>query len=80
MRNILNIVFSLFGDIFTDTLTKDGKWSRMNLIMFSAWIFVIISAALYFAFSGFHFEVWLTFVGVALSGKLIDAKTKQMNK
>lgn len=77
-------MFSLIGawlaDVFTDTLTVDGKWSRMNLIMFTSWMFVIISASLYFIFSGFHFEVWIVFVTVAVTGKLVNAKAKKMER
>lgn len=77
---MFSLIFSLLGDIFTDTLTVDGKWSRMNLIMFTSWMFVIISASLYFIFSGFHFEVWFTFVAVAVTGKLVNAKAKKIEK
>ena len=48
--------------------------------MFSAWLFVIIAAIIHFIISGFQLEVWLTFVGVAMGSKLIDAGAKKIEK
>jgi len=77
-------ISSLISDIARDTLKKevDGvrKWDRMKLTMFSAWLFVVIAAIIHFILSGFQLEVWLTFVGVAMGSKLIDAGAKKIEK
>lgn len=77
-------ISSLISEVANDTLKKEvnGKreWDRMKLTMFSAWVFVLISASLYFIMTGFHLEVWLTFVGVAMGSKIIDAQAKRIEK
>lgn len=64
--------------VFHDTLKIDGKWSRTSLTMFTAWI-----ASLHMAYydmykNGFHMEVFLTLVGVALGSKVTDSISKKM--
>jgi hypothetical protein len=55
-----------------DTLKKEGKFSRTSLTMFSAWI-LAVNMALYDLYkNGFKYEVFATFVGVALGSKLTD--------
>lgn len=81
---ILTYIYMLIIEIANDTLKKDVngklKWDRMKLTMFSAWCFVLISSMMYFIVSGFKFEVWITFVGVAMGSKLIDAQAKKLEK
>lgn len=65
--------------VFNDTLKVDGKWSRTSLTMFTAWI-----ASLHMAYydmykNGFHMEVFLTLVGVALGSKVTDSISKKIN-
>lgn len=57
----------------------DGKWSRTSLTMFTAWF-----AALHMAYfdmykNGFHMEVFITLVGVALGSKVSDSISKKIN-
>lgn len=65
--------------ILVDTLKVDGRWSRTSLTMFTAWI-----ASLHMAYydmykNGFHMEVFLTLVGVALGSKVTDSISKKIN-
>jgi hypothetical protein len=73
-------IVSLLSEVAHDTLTKDGKWSRTSLTMFTAWILAVIFAAYDLIHNGFHFEVFLTFVGVALGSKIVDAQSKKIEK
>jgi hypothetical protein len=73
-------IVSLVADIANDTLKKDGKWSRTSLTMFSAWLCAIVFALYDLNKNGFHFEVFLTFVGVALGSKLVDAQSKRLEQ
>jgi hypothetical protein len=70
----------VFKSILNDTLKVDGKWSRTSLTMFTAWI-----ASLHMAYydlykNGFHMEVFLTLVGVALGSKVTDSISKKIHK
>lgn len=65
--------------ILNDTLKVDGKWSRTSFTMFTAWI-----ASLHMAYydmykNGFHMEVFLTLVGVALGSKVTDSISKKIS-
>jgi hypothetical protein len=73
-------IVSLLSEVAHDTLTKDGKWSRTSLTMLTAWGFAIFLAAYDLYNNGFHFEVFLTFVGVALGSKIVDAQSKKIEK
>jgi hypothetical protein len=80
LRYCLSLLKRNASAIVNDTLKKDGKWSRTSLTMGTAW-----GIAVFFAFydlrnNGFHFEVFLTFVGVALGSKIVDAQTKRLEK
>lgn len=75
-------MFSLIGswlaDVFTDTLTKDGKWSRMNIMMFICFNTAILMAWFDFIQHGLRLDVWIIIISLAYSTKLIDAKAKKM--
>lgn len=58
--------------------TPDGRWSRMSIIITSAWLAVIVLAILDFCKEGFRYDVWITFVGVAVGTKLVDAQAKKV--
>ena len=73
-------IASLLMDIAHDTLTKEGKWSRTSLTMFTAWLCAIVFAVYDLINNGFHFEVFLTFVGVALGSKIVHAQSKKLTK
>jgi hypothetical protein len=75
---MFSIVFSLLGDIFTDTLTKEGKWSRMNIMMFICFNTAILMAWVDFIQHGLRLDVWVIIISLAYSTKLIDAKAKKM--
>jgi hypothetical protein len=77
---MFSIVFSLLGDIFTDTLTKEGKWSRMNIMMFICFNTAILMAWVDFFQHGLRLDVWVVIISLAYSTKLIDAKVKQIQK
>lgn len=74
-----NMFPPLLKAILNDTLKVDGKWSRTSLTMFTAWL-----ASLHMAYydmykNGFHMEVFLTLVGVALGSKVTDSISKKIN-
>jgi hypothetical protein len=77
-------ILRLSKEIPNDTLKKEvngvREWDRMKLTMFSAWVFVLVSASAYFIMSGFQFEVLITFVCVAMGSKIIDAQAKKIEK
>jgi hypothetical protein len=78
-KKILDYVPPVLKAIIVDTLKVNGSWSRTSLTMFTAWV-----AALYMAYydlykNGFHMEVFLTFVGVALGSKVTDSISKKIN-
>ena len=80
MSIALIMIVSMLSEIAHDTLTKEGKWSRTSLTMFSAWVFALFFASYDLFKNGFHFEVFITLVGVALGSKLVDAQSKKIEK
>jgi hypothetical protein len=77
---MLVLITSFISDVLHDTLTKDGKWSRTSLTMFSAWIVVIFMALFDFCRRGLQFDVWVTLVVVATGIKITDAWSKKIIK
>jgi hypothetical protein len=75
---MFSLIFGLLGDIFTDTLTKEGKWSRMNIMMFICFNTAILMALVDFFMHGLRLDVWVIIISLAYSTKLIDAKVTQM--
>ena len=80
MSFALIMIVSLLSEIAHDTLTKDGKWSRTSLTMFVSFMMACGFAVYDLVNNGFHFEVFLTFMGVALGSKLVDAQSKKIEK
>jgi hypothetical protein len=70
----------MIKDIIYDTLKKDGKWSRTSLTMFTAWLIACWLAISDYLFNGFKYEVFVTFVGVALGSKLTDSIGTRISK
>lgn len=66
-----------FISIINDTLKKqDGdrlRWSRTSLTMFTSYLFATVASILHFIMKGFDFEVFLVFMGTAVSTKISDA-------
>ena len=77
---MLVLITSFISDVLHDTLTKDGKWSRTSLTMFSAWIVVVFMALFDFCRRGLQFDVWVTLVVVATGIKITDAWSKKIIK
>jgi hypothetical protein len=77
---MFSLIFSFLGDVFTDTLTKEGKWSRMNIMMFICFNTAILMAWVDFIQHGLRLDVWVIIISLAYSTKLIDAKVKQIQK
>ena len=77
---MLVLITSFISDVLYDTLTKDGKWSRTSLTMFSAWIVVLFMAIFDFCRRGLQFDVWVTLVVVATGIKITDAWSKKIIK
>lgn len=69
----------MIKQIAYDTLKHDGKWSRTSLTMFSAWVWVIVIATIDYIQHGFHFEVWITMVCVALGIKIANSYSKKID-
>lgn len=77
-------MIKLIKSIIRDTLKKkyengEYKWSRTSLTMFTAWILAIYMALYDMYKHGFNFEVFVTFVGVALGAKVTDAWSKKLS-
>jgi hypothetical protein len=75
---MFSLIFGFLGDVFTDTLTKEGKWSRMNIMMFICFNTAILMAWVDFIQHGLRLDVWIIIISLAYSTKLIDAKAKKM--
>jgi len=69
---------NLLKSIFFDTLKKDGKFSRTSLTMFTAWLLSIYMALYDLYKHGFKFEVFFTFVSVAVGVKIADSYGKKI--
>jgi hypothetical protein len=72
------MIMNIVKEIVNDTLkkkTEDGKmrWSRTSLTMFTSYLFATTTATIYFIMKGFNFEVFLVFMGTAVSTKISDA-------
>lgn len=63
--------------IAIDTLTREGRFSRTSLTMFSAWIASLLMALIDFFCNGLRYDVWLTLVGVAMGSKIVDKFAKK---
>jgi len=66
--------------LISDTLKKDGKFSRTSLTMFSAWLLVVYMVIYDLYKEGFRYDVFVTMVGVALGTKLTDSIGKKIEK
>ncbi len=69
-----------FKNILDSLKRPDGTWSTSSLTMFTAWCM-----ALYIAFydlytEGFRYDVFVTFVGVALGAKTMDSISKKIKQ
>lgn len=74
-------VFKEFVKMWRDTLQdQHGKYSRTSLTMFTAWLMVNLIAFYDLSQEGFRMDVWSVYVGVSTGMKLIDAKSKQIQK
>lgn len=71
---------SVFKNIVNDTLKKDGKWSRTSLTMATAWAAVLVTYIWDFCVEGMRMDTFTVMVSVALGVKLVDAKSKQIEK
>ena len=68
-----------FDNFISHTLkTKDGRWSRMSIIIATAWLMVIFMALWDFFCEGFRLDVWMTLVGVAVGTKWVDKKSESI--
>jgi hypothetical protein len=78
-------MLELLNQIAIDTLMKkdeDGvmRWSRTSLTMFTAMFFTVLFATIDFAMNGLRFDVWATFVAMAMGVKVTDAWSKKLGK
>lgn len=73
-----SLILSFLADVFTDTLTKEGKWSRMNIMMFICFNTAILMAWIDFIQHGLRLDVWIVIISLAYTTKLIDAKAKKI--
>jgi hypothetical protein len=74
-------IFKEFVKMWRDTLQDHhGKYSRTSLTMFTAWLMVNVIAFYDLYQEGFRMDVWSVYVGVSTGMKLIDAKSKQIQK
>ncbi len=74
----------ILNEIANDTLKRaDSKgvlrWSRTSLTMLTAWIVSLYMAGYDMYKNGFHTEVFLTLVGVALGSKVADGFSKKLD-
>ncbi len=87
------IIFALFKikdtikllkEIAEDTLKRPDekgvqRWSRTSLTMLSAWAVSIYMALFDMFKNGFHLEVFITLVSVALGSKIADGFSKKLD-
>ena len=71
---------SVIKELLSDTLKKDGKWSRTSLTMFTAWFFALSFAWFDFMDKGLRIDVFSILVGVALGSKITDSFSKKLEK
>ena len=77
---MFNLVLSAISEIFVDTLTKNGKWSRMSIMMFICFNCAIVMAIIDFCFHGLRFDVWALILSLAYSTKIIDSYSNKIGK
>lgn len=77
---MFGLIASFISDVLHDTLTRNGKWSRTSLTMFSAWVVVLSMATIDFFKRGLQFDIWVTLVVVATGIKITDAWSKKIIK
>lgn len=71
---------SILCEVVNDTLKgSNGKWSKSALTTFSAWVIAIYMALYSLYEHGFSYEVFITFVGVALGAKITDSISKKIH-
>lgn len=66
-------------EIFDDTLKKNGKWSRMSMMMITSWNVVLIMAIVDFFHNGLRLEVWFALLGFSASNKYINAHAERIS-
>ena len=83
MKKIWNVTIGLFKALGRDTLMEEDsngnrRFSRMSIMMTTAWAIVIFMALRDFSFTGLRMDVWLTFVSVAMGTKIVNAHAKKI--
>jgi hypothetical protein len=58
--------------------TSEGRYSRMSIIIASAWGLAYSMAIADFFIEGFRLDVWMTLVGTAVGTKWVDKKSESI--
>lgn len=70
----------LISTIWHDTMkTRDGIYSRISIIMASAWALAFFMAIYDFCVEGFRMDVWSLLVGIAIGSKFVNAHSEAVN-
>ena len=70
------------SNIISDTLKRDKngvrRWSKTSLTMLTAWITALVMAIDNHYKHGFNYSVWIVFIGIATTSKVIDRTAKKI--
>ena len=73
------IVKTVLKELFSDTLKKDGKWSRTSLTMLTSFSICVLVGLIDFCVRGYNSEVFFGFLSVAVGSKISDAFSKKIH-
>jgi len=73
------IVKTVLKELFSDTLKKDGKWSRTSLTMLTSFSICVLVGLIDFCMHGYNSEVFFGFLSVAVGSKISDAFSKKIH-
>lgn len=64
--------------ILEETLKKNGEWSRMSIMMMTAWNTALGMAIEDYIQHGIRMDVWMTLITFALGNKTLDALNNKL--
>jgi len=73
-------VKAVLKELLSDTLKKEGKWSRTSLTMFTSFAICVLVGLIDFFAHGYNSEVFFGFLSVAVGSKISDAFSRKIEK